>query len=93
MATWDYIIDGHNYTDAIKGAFRQVSTAIQFGWLGNTTKVKDKPVGTSMAGNYIYLENNDGVENKSLSTGPMQYAAPIYEWKTGQARLDQAAKT
>ena len=93
MATWDYLIDGHNYTDAIKGAFRQVSTAIQFGWLGNTTKVKDTHVGPSTAENYIYLEAHDGAEINTLSTGKMQYLEPIYAWENGNEWFDRYGET
>ena len=93
MAGWDYLIDGHTYTDAIKGAFRQVSTAIQFGWLGNTTKVTDTHVGPIMAENYIYLEKNDGVEINSLSTGKMQYVEPIYAWENGNEWFDRYGET
>ena len=93
MAGWDYLIDGHTYTDAIKGAFRQVSTAIQFGWLGNTTKVTDTHVGPIMAEYYIYLENNNGVPIKSLSTGKMQYVEPIYAWENGNEWFDRYGET
>jgi hypothetical protein len=93
MATWDYLIDGQDYTDAIKGAFRQASTAIQFGWLGNTTKVTDTHVGPSMAENYIYLEAHDGVEINTLSTGKMQYIEPIYAWENGNEWFDRYGET
>ena len=93
MATWDYKIDGHNYTEAIKGAFRQVSTAIQFGWLGNTKTVNDTHVGPSTAENYIYLETHDGAEINTLSTGKMQYVEPIYAWENGNEWFDRYGET